>query len=144
MKKLLSLMLATLLVAAVSTPGNACTGIAITAADGTKILARTIEWKGGNLNSKLVIMPRGMENTALTPEGQNGHKWVNKYGAVGANVLPRAAQNAVAQKLERQPLVRLTYGGNLRDAAHLGMILRKRALRLLQKEQRRGLQPLII
>ncbi len=87
MKKLVSLTLAALLVAAVSTPANACTGIAIDAADGTKILARTIEWKGGNLNSKLIIMPRGMENTALTPEGQNGHKWVNKYGAVGASTV---------------------------------------------------------
>ena len=87
MKKLLSLALAALLVAAVSTPGSACTGIAIDAADGTKLLARTIEWKGGNLNSKLVIMPRGMENTALTPEGKNGHKWVNKYGAVGASTV---------------------------------------------------------
>ena len=87
MKKILSLTLATVLMAAVSMPGNACTGIAITAADGTKILARTIEWKGGNLNSKLIIMPRGMENTALTPEGQNGHKWVNKYGAVGASTV---------------------------------------------------------
>ncbi len=87
MKKLLSLTLATLLVTASWTPGNACTGIAITATDGTKILARTIEWKGGNLNSKLIIMPRGMENIALTPEGQNGMKWVNKYGAVGASTV---------------------------------------------------------
>ncbi len=87
MKKVISLTLATLLVASVSFPGNACTGIAINAADGTKLLARTIEWKGGNLNSKLVILPRGMKNTALTPTGQNGHTWVNKYGAVGASTV---------------------------------------------------------
>ena len=87
MKKLLSLTVATLLVAASWTPGLACTGIAIDASDGTKILARTIEWKGGNLNSKLIIMPRGMENIALTPEGQNGMKWTNKYGAVGASTV---------------------------------------------------------
>lgn len=87
MKKLLSLTLATLLVTAVSFPGNACTGIAINAADGTKLLARTIEWKGGNLNSKLIILPRGLKNTAFTPEGQNGHVWYNKYGAVGASTV---------------------------------------------------------
>ena len=87
MKKILSLTLATLLVAAVSFPSDACTGIAINAADGTKLLARTIEWKGGNLNSKLVILPRGMKNTALTPQGQNGHVWYNKYGAVGASTV---------------------------------------------------------
>ena len=87
MKKLLSLTLATLLVSAVSFPADACMGIAIDAADGTKLLARTIEWKGGNLNSKLIIMPRGMKNTALTPAGQNGHVWYNKYGAVGASTV---------------------------------------------------------
>ena len=87
MKKALSLFLATLLVATVSVPAPACTGIAIDAADGTKLLARTIEWKGGNLESQLIIMPRGMKNTALTPEGQNGHVWVNKYGAVGASTV---------------------------------------------------------
>lgn len=87
MKKIVSLTLAALLVAFVGTPVNACTGIAINAADGTKLLARTIEWKGGNLNSKLVIMPRGMKNTALTPHGQNGHVWHNKYGAVGASTV---------------------------------------------------------
>ncbi len=87
MKKLVSFTLVALLVACVGTPVNACTGIAINAADGTKLLARTIEWKGGNLNSKLVIMPRGMKNTALTPHGQNGHVWHNKYGAVGASTV---------------------------------------------------------
>ena len=87
MKKTVSLALAALLVGFVGSPANACTGIAIHAADGTKVLARTIEWKGGNLNSKLVIMPRNMKNTALTPDGQNGHVWYNKYGAVGASTV---------------------------------------------------------
>lgn len=87
MKKLLCLTLSVLLVATVSMPSQACTGIAIDAADGTKLLARTIEWKGGNLESQLIIMPRGMKNTALTPEGQNGHTWVSKYGAVGASTV---------------------------------------------------------
>ncbi len=87
MKKLLSLALAAVLTAAATPNGFACTGIAINAADGTKLLARTIEWKGGNLESKLVIMPRGMKNTALTPTGQNGHVWYNKYGAVGASTV---------------------------------------------------------
>ena len=80
MKKILSLTLATLLVAAVSFPSDACTGIAINAADGTKLLARTIEWKGGNLNSKLVILPRGMKNTALTPQGQTATYGITNMG----------------------------------------------------------------
>ncbi len=87
MNKILSLSLAALLAGTVNLPATACTGIAIDAADGTKLLARTIEWKGGNLNSKLVIMPRGLKNVALTPSGQNGHIWYNKYGAVGASTV---------------------------------------------------------
>ena len=87
MKKLIGTVLAALLVTTGLHPVYACTGIAINAADGTKLFARTIEWKGGNLNSKLIILPRGMKNTALTPEGQNGHVWYNKYGAVGASTV---------------------------------------------------------
>ena len=87
MKKLLGIVLAGALLAATLQPGYACTGIAINAADGTKLLARTIEWKGGNLQSKLIVLPRGMQNTALTPAGKNGHSWTNKYGAVGASTV---------------------------------------------------------
>ena len=58
MKKLIILAISVFMLLANSQGINACTGIQITAADGTKILARTIEWKGGNLNSKLIIMPR--------------------------------------------------------------------------------------
>lgn len=78
---------------------DACTGIAIDAADGTRLLARTIEWKGGNLNSKLIIMPRGHKNTALTPQGENGKVWHNKYGAVGASTVePRFVTEGVNEK----------------------------------------------
>lgn len=78
---------------------TACTGIAIDAADGTRLLARTIEWKGGNLNSKLIILPRGQKNTALTPQGENGKEWFNKYGAVGASTVePRFVTEGVNEK----------------------------------------------
>ena len=78
---------------------QACTGIALQAADGTRLLARTIEWKGANLNSKLIIMPRGHKNTALTPAGENGKVWYNKYGAVGASTVePRFVAEGVNEK----------------------------------------------
>ena len=78
---------------------HACTGIAIKAQDGTRLLARTIEWKGGNLNSKLIVMPQGMKNTALTPTGENGKTWHNKYGAVGASTVePRFVTEGVNEK----------------------------------------------
>lgn len=78
---------------------SACTGISIHAQDKTLLHARTIEWSGGNLNSKLVIMPRGHENQALTPEGKNGKIWKNKYGAVGAStVAPEFVTEGVNEK----------------------------------------------
>jgi len=93
-------LLAVLTAGLLSAPAaQACTGIAINAADGTRLLARTIEWKGGNLNSKLVIMPRGHKNTALTPGGENGKVWHNKYGAVGASTVePRFVTEGVNEK----------------------------------------------
>lgn len=82
-----------------SLPATACTGIAIEAVDGTRLLARTIEWKGGNLNSKLIVMPRDHKNTALTPQGENGKVWHNKYGAVGASTVdPRFVTEGVNEK----------------------------------------------
>lgn len=93
-------LLATLLAGILSAPvAYACTGIAIEASDGTRLLARTIEWKGGNLNSKLIIMPRHQKNTALTPTGENGKVWYNKYGAVGASTVePRFVTEGVNEK----------------------------------------------
>ena len=99
MKKLLTFAISAFMLLANTQAINACTGIQITAADGTKVLARTIEWKGGNLNSKLIIMPRGQKNTALTPQGKNGHTWTNKYGAVGAStVQPEFVAEGVNEK----------------------------------------------
>lgn len=66
---------------------NACTGIAFQTAKGEYIQARTIEWGGYNLNSKLVIIPRGQENIALTPQGKNGMEWVSRYGIAGASTV---------------------------------------------------------
>lgn len=65
----------------------ACTGISFAAADGTQIQARTIEWGGYDLNSKLVVLPRRMGNVSYTPQGKNGLAWNNKYGAVGASTV---------------------------------------------------------
>ncbi len=77
----------------------ACTGIAIHTQDNTRLHARTIEWSGGNLNSKLVIMPRNHSNTSLTPEGKNGKTWHNKYGAVGASTVePEFVAEGVNEK----------------------------------------------
>ena len=42
-----------------SQPAEACTGITLVSKDGARVLARTIEWGGSNLNSRYVVVPRG-------------------------------------------------------------------------------------
>lgn len=99
-KKTVFLLGAALSCATVPAPiASACTGISILAQDNTRLHARTIEWSGGNLNSKLVILPRNHVNIALTPEGKNGKTWKNKYGAVGAStVAPEFVTEGVNEK----------------------------------------------
>lgn len=64
----------------------ACTGISFKAKDNSYVVARTIEWGGSDLNSMYVVIPRGHQEVALTPTGQNGLKFQNRYGVVGLAV----------------------------------------------------------
>lgn len=66
----------------------ACTGITIKTLDNKMVQARSIEYGESNLNSKLVVSPRGKEYQSLTPEGKfEGYKWKGKYGYVGASLI---------------------------------------------------------
>ena len=65
----------------------ACTGISLTAADGSYIQARTIEWAYGALKSEYVIIPRGEALQSYTPTGMNGMKFKARYGVVGLAVV---------------------------------------------------------
>lgn len=67
----------------------ACTGISLTAADGSYVQARTIEWSHSTLSSEYVIIPRGEALKSYTPTGLNGITWVTKYGAVGMAVVEK-------------------------------------------------------
>lgn len=62
---------------------GACTGIAFTALDGSRVVARTIEWGASVLHSGYVIVPRGYRQQSFTPEGTDGHVFVSRYGYVG-------------------------------------------------------------
>ena len=53
----------------------ACTGISLTAADGSYVQARTIEWSRGELKSEYVIIPRNESLQSYTPTGLNGIMW---------------------------------------------------------------------
>ena len=70
-------------------PSVACTGISLTAADGSYVQARTIEWSHSPLKSEYVIIPRGEALQSYTPTGLNGVKWSAKYGAVGMAVVEK-------------------------------------------------------
>lgn len=67
----------------------ACTGISLTAADGSYVQARTIEWSRGELKSEYVIIPRNESLQSYTPTGLNGIKWRAKYGTVGMAVVEK-------------------------------------------------------
>lgn len=66
---------------------EACTGISFHAADGSFVVARTIEWAGGILKSEYTVVPRGEELTSFTPTGRNGMTFKAKYGYIGMSVV---------------------------------------------------------
>ena len=67
-------------------PVRACTGIRLTAADGTVVHARTLEF-AIDIKSDVIMIPRGFSMTGTTPDGKEGLKWSQQYAAVGANAL---------------------------------------------------------
>lgn len=68
-----SFSLAMLLAVAAIVPtqsADACTGITLVAKDQSKVVARTIEWGGTDLNSQYVIVPRGYTAQSYVPGGK--------------------------------------------------------------------------
>ena len=62
---------------------HACTGIALKAEDGSRIVARTVEWANEPMNCGYAIVPRGHMQQSFTPEGVTGLEFQAKYGYVG-------------------------------------------------------------
>ncbi len=63
---------------------HACTGIQLTAEDGTVVYARTMEF-ATDINSDVLMIPRGYARIGTTPDGKEGLKWKAKYASVGCN-----------------------------------------------------------
>lgn len=63
---------------------QACTGIRLIAEDGTVVHARTLEF-GLDLDSNVIMVPRGFARVGTTPDGKPGVSWKSKYASVGAN-----------------------------------------------------------
>lgn len=72
-------------VMAVLTPvaTQACTGIVLKASDGSKIVARTIEWAATPMKTGYAIVPRGHRHQSLTPSGVDGITYKARYGYTG-------------------------------------------------------------
>ncbi|MBN2363727.1 choloylglycine hydrolase family protein [candidate division WOR-3 bacterium] len=70
-------------------PAYACTGIRLIAMDESVVYGRTMEWGKFDLQSRVIIVPRGYSFTGLTPEGFNGREWQAKYGYVGLDMMGR-------------------------------------------------------
>ena len=62
---------------------DACTGISLTAQDGSRVVARTVEWADAAMQNGYVVSPRGHLHQSYTPTGENGLKYKSIYGYVG-------------------------------------------------------------
>lgn len=62
---------------------DACTGISLNAADGSRVVARTVEWAAAPMQCGYVVAPRGHKHRSFTPSGENGLKYNSIYGYVG-------------------------------------------------------------
>ncbi len=81
MKRVVFIVLGVILGAAVD--AGACTGISLTAKDGSRIMARTVEWAESAMQCGYVVAPRGHMHQSLTPTGENGMMYKALYGYVG-------------------------------------------------------------
>ena len=83
-RNLFTLFLTAAVVSLLPPSSDACTGISLTAKDGSHIVARTIEWGGSFLNSQYVVVPRGYVQQSLIPDHKSGMTFTSRYGYVGA------------------------------------------------------------
>ncbi len=81
MKRLILLFSGVLLGALIE--AGACTGISLVAKDGSRVMARTVEWAESPMQCGYVVAPRGHAHQSLTPTGENGLRYKALYGYVG-------------------------------------------------------------
>lgn len=90
MKKFMNYLLSGVALLCGAEMSFACTGISLTAKDGSYVQARTIEWAyGGALPSEYVIIPHGQQLQSYTPNGADGMSYKARYGVVGLAVQQR-------------------------------------------------------
>lgn len=83
MKKVSMLLFVAILGGLWAIRAAACTGITLEAGDGSRIMARTVEWSETPMQCGYVVVPRGHLHQSYTPSGQDGLKYRSQYGYVG-------------------------------------------------------------
>lgn len=83
MKRILILTIVIFLGGLFASEASACTGISLNAADGSNVVARTVEWAATPMQCGYVVAPRGHSHRSFTPSGENGLKYTSMYGYVG-------------------------------------------------------------
>ena len=83
MKRIIIIIAAAVLGGVFADRADACTGVSLTAADGSRIVARTVEWAATPMQCGYVVAPRGHAHQSYTPTGENGLKYKAVYGYVG-------------------------------------------------------------
>ena len=83
MKRLIMMISVAILGGIWAADTSACTGIALTARDGSRVVARTVEWAATPMECGYVVAPRGHDHQSYTPDGLNGLKYKGIYGYVG-------------------------------------------------------------
>jgi choloylglycine hydrolase len=85
----LFLLLAGVIFVFSSENASACTSIALKAEDGAIVYGRTMEWGTFDLNSRLVIVPRGYGFQGHTPDGKPGYRWTTRHGVVALDMVEK-------------------------------------------------------
>jgi choloylglycine hydrolase len=83
MKRIIMIIAVAVLSGMFADKADACTGISLTAADGSRVVARTVEWAATPMQCGYVVAPRGHAHQSYTPTGENGLKYNALYGYVG-------------------------------------------------------------
>jgi len=76
-----------------------CTGVTLQSKDGSIVYGRTLEF-AQDLDSDLIIVPRGYRYTGSTPSGKRGLIWKAKYAfvAMNASIKPTIAADGLNEK----------------------------------------------
>ena len=60
---------------------NACTEFRLKSKDNSVVIGRSMEF-AQNLNSNIIVQPKGQKRSSKLPDGSDGKKWTSKYGVI--------------------------------------------------------------